>query len=122
MAKTGWQRRFDEPIAVLDGRRLLTLRDAATYGTELPKKESALPEWQAAIEALILVADPGGPTMFVRNGKTRIRRFSSAILSEGKRAFSAGTLSWRTAAASARRRRSHRSATGLSSGPRCAGN
>jgi hypothetical protein len=68
MAKTGWQRRFDEPIPLPNGRQLLILRDAATYTTGLPKKESALPEWQAAIEALILVADLGGPTMFARIG------------------------------------------------------
>jgi hypothetical protein len=36
-----------------DGKRLITLRDAADYITILPKKDSALPEWQAAIEALI---------------------------------------------------------------------
>ena len=50
------------------GRKLLTLQDAATHITNLPKKESDLPEWQAAIEALILVADLGGPTMFARIG------------------------------------------------------
>jgi hypothetical protein len=44
------------------------LRDAAAYITALPKKESALPEWQAAIEALMLVVDLGGPTMFARIG------------------------------------------------------
>jgi hypothetical protein len=37
----------------------------------LPKKEAGLPEWQAAIEALILVADLGGPTMFARIGVLR---------------------------------------------------
>jgi hypothetical protein len=31
-----------------------TLKDAATYITGLPKKESALPEWQTAIEVLML--------------------------------------------------------------------
>ena len=31
----------------------------------------ALPEWQAAIEALILVVDLGGPTMFARIGVMR---------------------------------------------------
>jgi hypothetical protein len=30
----------------------------------LPKAEHAAPEWQAAMEALILVATHGGPTMF----------------------------------------------------------
>jgi hypothetical protein len=41
---------------------------AANYITALPAKEAALPEWQAAIEALILVVDLGGPTMFARIG------------------------------------------------------
>jgi hypothetical protein len=53
------------------GRTLRTLHDAATYITGLPKKEAALPEWQAAIEALMLVADRGGPTMFARIGVMR---------------------------------------------------
>jgi hypothetical protein len=34
------------------GRKLLTLKDAADYIMKLPKKESDLPEWQTAIEAL----------------------------------------------------------------------
>ena len=63
-----WGARFDYPILLANGRKLLTLQDAATYITNLPKKEAALPEWQAAIEALILVADLGGPTMFARIG------------------------------------------------------
>jgi hypothetical protein len=56
-----------------DGGKLRTLRDAATHVTALPKKEAALPEWQAVIEALILVADLGGPTMFARIGVVRER-------------------------------------------------
>ena len=34
---------------------------------KLPKKESALPEWRAAIETLMLVSR-GGPTMLARIG------------------------------------------------------
>jgi hypothetical protein len=63
--------RFDEPIELPDGRKLLTLHDAATYATNLAKKEAASPEWQAAIEALILVAELAGPTMFARIGVMR---------------------------------------------------
>jgi hypothetical protein len=62
----GWQRAFDDPIQLPGGRTLVTLHDAATYITELPKKEAAEPEWQAAIEALMLVVELGGPTMFAR--------------------------------------------------------
>jgi hypothetical protein len=39
------------------------LRDAANHITELPKAEHSAPEWQAVMEALILVAETGGPTM-----------------------------------------------------------
>jgi len=54
-----------------DGRQLITLEDAGNYITELPKAEHMAPEWQAAMEALILVASSGGPTMFVRIGVNR---------------------------------------------------
>jgi hypothetical protein len=67
----GWSREFHEPIALPGGRTLLTLHNAATYITGLSKKEAALSEWQAAIEALMLVADRGGPTMFARIGVMR---------------------------------------------------
>ena len=39
--------------------------------SSLPQKESALPEWQASIEALILVGETGDPTMFARIGVMR---------------------------------------------------
>src|SRR6266536_6298813 len=68
---TGWRREFDHQIALPNGRKLVTLLDAATYATELSKKETVTPEWQAAIEALILVVDLGGPTMFARIGMMR---------------------------------------------------
>ncbi|WP_347337441.1 hypothetical protein [Bradyrhizobium jicamae] len=38
---------------------------------KLPKAEHSAPEWQAAMEALILVAESGGPTMLVRIGVMR---------------------------------------------------
>ncbi len=60
MRPTGWSRSFDEAIALPDGRRLVTLLDAGDYIAALPKKEHAAPEWQAAIQALILVAEGGG--------------------------------------------------------------
>ena len=65
--KADWQRKFEDPIPLPKGRQLVTLKDAADYITKLPKKESDLPEWQAAIEALILVSR-GGPTMLARIG------------------------------------------------------
>jgi hypothetical protein len=56
-----WSARFDEPIPLPRGRQLVTLEDAGTYITKLPKAEHGAAEWQAAMEALILVATSGGP-------------------------------------------------------------
>ena len=67
----GWNSSFYDPIPLTRGRQLVTLRDAATYATKLPKAEHGAPEWQAAMEALLLVAELGGPTMFARIGVMR---------------------------------------------------
>ncbi len=66
-----WSRRFDDPIPLPRGRQLITLEDAGTYITKLPKAEHEAAEWQAAMQALILVATSGGPTMFARIGIMR---------------------------------------------------
>ena len=66
-----WSRKFDEPIPLPDGRALVTLKDAGTYITQLPKAEHEAPEWQAAMQALILVATSGDPTMLARIGVLR---------------------------------------------------
>jgi hypothetical protein len=67
----GWSRKFDEPIPLPKGKALVTLRDAANYITKLPKAEHDTPEWQAAMQALLLVAEHDGPTMFARIGMMR---------------------------------------------------
>jgi hypothetical protein len=41
------------------------------YIAKLPKAEHTAKEWQAATEALMLVARLGGPTMFARIGVMR---------------------------------------------------
>ena len=64
-------RSIDEPIPLPRGRHLVTLEDAGRYITKLPKAEHEAKEWQAAMEALILVATRGGPTMFARIGVMR---------------------------------------------------
>jgi hypothetical protein len=45
--------------------------NAGNYITKLPKAEHEAAEWQAAMEALILVATSGGPTMSARIGVMR---------------------------------------------------
>ena len=67
----GWKRPFDDPIPLPRGRQLVTLQDAGNYITRLPKTEHTTAEWQAAMEALILVATAGEPTMFARIGLMR---------------------------------------------------
>ena len=66
-----WDQQFFDPI-ILPGRKpLVTLRNAALYITKLPKAEHDAEEWQAAMAALLLVAEHDGPTMFARIGVMR---------------------------------------------------
>jgi hypothetical protein len=71
MNRRGWQREFEDPISLPDGRTLVKLIDAGDYMTILPKAIHTAPEWQAAMEALVLVVELGGPTMFARIGFMR---------------------------------------------------
>ncbi len=66
-----WDQEFFDPIVLPSGKKLITLRDAAEYITELPKAEHDTPEWQAAMEALLLVAENIGPPMFAHIGVMR---------------------------------------------------
>jgi hypothetical protein len=53
VADRGWKRQFHDLIPLPRGRRLVTLEDAGSYITKLPKAEHMTPEWQAAVEALM---------------------------------------------------------------------
>jgi hypothetical protein len=66
-----WDQRFFDPIKLPGRKPLVTLRDAAQYITKLPKAEHDAEEWQAAMQALLLVAEHDGPTMFARIGVMR---------------------------------------------------
>lgn len=52
-----WDRRFDDPIPVGDGRELVTLRQAADHIMRLPKKAQASEPWQLAGRILIAAAE-----------------------------------------------------------------
>jgi hypothetical protein len=52
-----WDQQFFDPIVVPNGKKLVTLRDAANYIMKLPKAEHDADEWQAAMETLLLVAE-----------------------------------------------------------------
>ena len=62
----------------------MTLRHAADCIMKLPKAEQDFEEWQAAVEALLLVVGLGGPTMMARIGIVRalnrgyVREFDSS--------------------------------------------
>ena len=64
----GWSRKFDEQIPLPRGRQLVTLEDAGKYITKLPKAVHEAPEWQTAMEVLMLVARLNDPTMMARIG------------------------------------------------------
>jgi hypothetical protein len=81
-----WDQRFSDPIELPSGRKLVTLRDAAEYITKLPKAEHDAEEWLAAMEALLLVAEHDGPTMFARIGMMRaLNRSKPALKDEPRR-------------------------------------
>jgi hypothetical protein len=66
-----WARPFDDPILLPGRREIVTLRDAGDYITSLSKAVHEAAEWQAAMEALILVATLGEPTLLARIGVMR---------------------------------------------------
>ena len=66
--RLSWDQQFSEPIPLPKGKKLVTLRDAAEYITKLPKAKHDAEQWLAAMEALLLVAEHDGPTMFARIG------------------------------------------------------
>src|ERR1700681_4488631 len=92
----GWKRRFDEPIPLPRGRQLVTLQDAGNYITKLSQTEHATTEWQAAMEALLLVVELGGPTMFARIGIMRaLNRHIERVFDPSARIIIGGSGSWR---------------------------
>jgi hypothetical protein len=80
-ANRAWTRAFEDPILLPSDRKLVTLLDAATYATKLPKKEADTAAWQAAIEGLMLVATCGaaGPRKGQRCRARRRRPWPAAF-------------------------------------------
>jgi hypothetical protein len=69
--KNGWAKPFEDPVVLANGRKLLTLKDAAQYVRKLPKAEQKHEKWEAAIEALIMAAEDRGPLLHARIGVLR---------------------------------------------------
>jgi hypothetical protein len=66
-----WQQFFRDPIELTDGRVLRSLRDAGEFIQMLPKAIQDRPEWQAAVQALLVVVEHDGDTLPVRIGIVR---------------------------------------------------
>ena len=58
-----WTLKFEDPIALPDGRELITLRDAGEYITALPARRQKAPHWAKATEMLLMAAEGRGPRM-----------------------------------------------------------
>jgi hypothetical protein len=52
-----WSTPFPDPIELPNGRKLVTLHDAARYIQKLPKVQHDLPHWQHAVEHLMRASD-----------------------------------------------------------------
>jgi hypothetical protein len=61
---TDWSRFFDEPISLPNRRLIRALLDAGRYVEALPRAKYERPEWQLAMETLLLAAEGRGPVMF----------------------------------------------------------
>lgn len=64
-----WKRRFDEPIPLPGGGKLVMLKDAIAWlAKEVPKSEHSMKQVQAAAHCVTEAAENGGPMMFARMG------------------------------------------------------
>lgn len=63
-----WQAAFHEPVLTPDGEVLRTQDDARAYILTLPETVVRTERCQAAVEAMLLVAEDNGPSDFARIG------------------------------------------------------
>src|SRR5258708_39690059 len=63
-----WDQEFFDPTILPGQKPLVTLRDAAQYITKLPKAEHDAEEWQAAMQALLLIVEYDGSTIKISKG------------------------------------------------------
>jgi hypothetical protein len=69
VSERGWKRRFDEPIKLPDGGRLVTLKDAIAWpAKEVPKSEHSMKEVQATAHCVTEAAENGSSLRFARIG------------------------------------------------------
>jgi hypothetical protein len=66
-----WSRKFDDPMPVPGRPPHRTLRDVAKFLMGMSPRERIQSHWLDAIEALVMVVEHSGPTMFARIGIMR---------------------------------------------------
>ena len=66
-----WDQQFSDPIILPGPQAARHAPRRAQLIIKLPKAERDADEWQAAMQALMLVAEQDGPTMFARIGVIR---------------------------------------------------
>jgi hypothetical protein len=62
----GWNRPFEDPILLPDGRKLIEERGRPHYGAAEGRADAR--KWQTAISCLIMAAEGRGPLMHARIG------------------------------------------------------
>jgi hypothetical protein len=67
-----WSLPFSEPIALLDGSELASLRDAFDYLGKLPALEQSTKEWKTAAHFLTQAAEHDGAVAFARIATWRL--------------------------------------------------
>jgi hypothetical protein len=60
---SGWSRRFEVPISLDDGRKLVTLVDAGQYIMGLSPTAKRKSHWQTAAGELVIAAEVDGDVM-----------------------------------------------------------
>lgn len=61
-----WSKRFESPIVLANGRKLITLADAVDHIAALPLEEQDAPDWKLAMEALTLASERSGYEQLAR--------------------------------------------------------
>jgi hypothetical protein len=63
----GWSRKFNDPIVLPNGKRLITLRDAISWlAKSVPASEHDAQEVQTAAHCVTEAAENNGPMVFAR--------------------------------------------------------
>jgi hypothetical protein len=71
-SRSGWKRKFDEPIELPDGTKLATLQQAVTYlAKTVPKAERKHPKVEIAADHLTRAAEQNYSMVFARMATLR---------------------------------------------------